>query len=162
MIRKFINADLIFDLINSFKSIKSAKESAYFLQDILTANEIKNLAVRLRIAKLLLANEKQRDISQELKVSIATVTKVSAWLNQKGEGFKQIISRLPIKYEEPTKPIRGPLEFRLPEVLAASIQYGIAKYQDKKIENFVKAVKEKAILEKELKEISNEKYKHKR
>lgn len=159
MIRKFINADLIFDLINSFKSIKSAKESAYFLQDILTANEIKNLAIRLRIAKLLLASEKQRDISQELKVSIATVTKISTWLNQKGEGFKQIISRLPFKYEEPTKPIRGPLEFHLPEVLATSIQYGIAKYQDKKIENFIKVVKEKAILEKKLREISNNKYK---
>jgi len=144
MRKRYLKTDLVFDLINAFKSIKSSNESALFLQDILTASEIRNLSVRLRIAKLLLKNEKQRDISQSLRVSIATVTKVSSWLNQKGEGFKQIISRLPVKYEEPTNISHGAIEFHLPEVLAKSIQYGIAKSQDKKANQLIEVVKEKA------------------
>ncbi|MDP3994301.1 MAG: YerC/YecD family TrpR-related protein [bacterium] len=161
MRNKTIKSDLIFDLINAFKSIRSVNESASFLQDILTAREIRNMAVRLRVAKLILSGEKQRDISFDLKISIATVTKVNAWLNQKGEGFKQIISRLPAKYDIPTKPIRGPLEYHLPEIIVASIQYGIAKTQDKKIERLIKNVKEKKDLDKDLKEVSDDFYKHK-
>lgn len=162
MKNKTIKSDLIFDLIHAFKSIKSANESASFLQDILTAREIKNLAIRLRVAKLILSGEKQRDISFDLKISIATVTKVNAWLNQKGGGFKQIISRLPVKYDIPTKPIKGPLEYHLPEIIAASIQYGVAKTQDKKIEKLIKNIKDKKDIDKDLKEVSDDFYKHKR
>jgi len=157
--RKPLDTDLVFDLINAFRSIKSTEESALFLQDILTANEIKNLSVRLRIAKLLLSGEKQRDISADLKVSIATVTKVNTWLNQKGEGFKQIVSRLPTKYVAPTKPIPGPAEFHLPEILAASIQYGISKFQDQKPEKLIKAAEEKREIDHLLKQVTDEFYK---
>ncbi len=158
---KPLKPDLAFDLINAFKSIKSADESALFLQDILTANEIKNLSVRLRIARLLLNNEKHREISRKLRISVATVTKVSTWLGEKGKGFREIIARLPVKYNVPTKLIRGPIEFHLPEVLAASIQYGIAKHQNKRIEKFIYEVEEKASTDKELKEMSDEIYKRK-
>ena len=161
VIKRRLKSDLIFDLINAFNSIKSSQESASFLQDILTASEIKNLSIRLRIAKLLLVGEKQRDISLNLRVSIATVTKVNAWLNQKGEGLKQVISRLPQKYDIPINSIGGPLEFHLPEVLAASIQYTFASAQNKKAIRFIEGVNEKSLLDKQLKEISDETYKQK-
>lgn len=161
MKNKPLQTDLIFDLVNAFRSIKSTQESTLFLQDILTANEIKNLSIRLRIAKLLLAGKKQREISMNLKVSIATVTKVNTWLNQKGDGFKKIISRLPTKYNIPTKHIRGPLEFHLPEVLALTIQYGIAAHQNKKTEELIKTAEEKRKVDKSLKKISDEYYKNK-
>lgn len=162
MTKKILQPDLVFDLINAFNSIKSSQESSSFLQDILTASEIKNLSIRLRIAKMLLTGEKQRDISFDLKVSIATVTKVNAWLNQKGEGFKQIISRLPQKYDIPTKSIRGPIEFHLPEVLAASIQYGVAKHQIHKAETLINNAERKLSLDEQLKKISSERYKRRR
>lgn len=161
MSRKYINTDLVFDLINAFKSINSSDESALFLQDILTASEIRNLAIRLRIAKMLLNNEKHRDISKSLKISIATVTKVNAWLNNKGEGFKKIISRLPTKYDIPTKHIHGPIEYHLPEILLATAQYLVAKSQNKNPEKLLQGLEEKKNIDKNLKQISDDYYKHK-
>lgn len=160
MRNKTLNPELVFDLINAFKSLKSENESALFLQDILTASEIKNLSVRLRIAKLLLIGKKQRDISLSLNASIATVTKVSVWLSQKGEGFKKVIGKLPIKYTKPTKPIHGPAEFHLPEIIAQSIQYGIASSQGKNTTILIKNIKEKSKIDKQLKEVSDDIYKH--
>lgn len=159
---KYINTDLIFDLINAFKSINSSDESALFLQDILTASEIKNLAVRLRIAKMLLNNEKHRDISKDLKVSIATVTKVNTWLNNKGDGFKKIISRLPTKYDIPTNRIRGPIEYHLPEALLLTAQYLVAKSQNKNPNKLLQGLKEKKNIDKNLKQISDDYYKYHR
>jgi TrpR-related protein YerC/YecD len=159
MKKKYINSDLVFDLINAFKSIKSTEESVEFIQDILTAHEIKNLAIRLRIAKMLLKNTSQRDISLQLNVSTATVTKVNSWLNQKGNGFREIIARLPIKFDVPTKSVRGPIEFHLPEILAASIQYGIASHQNKISDKLIESVETKKISDKSLKQISDEYYK---
>jgi TrpR-related protein YerC/YecD len=143
MKRKILNPDLVFDLVNAFKYIKSEKESAEFLADILTANEIKNLSNRLRIARLLLKGIPQRQITVTLHVSIATVTKVNSWLNQKGNGFKQIITKLPIKYNVPTKSIHGPIEFHLPEAVGGMIQYTIASKQNKQSSKLIDTMKSK-------------------
>lgn len=159
---KNIDSDLVFDLINAFRSIKSTEDSVFFLQDVLTAHEIKNLAVRLRIAKLLLKNISQRDISTRLSVSTATVTKVNSWLNQKGDGFRHVISKLPIRIARPTKTIRGPVEFHLPEILATSIQYGIASTQTKLPNILLKNLKDKEDSDKLLKKVSEDYYKTKR
>lgn len=158
---KYINTDLVFDLINAFSSIKSKEESVLFLQDILTASEIKNLSVRLRIAKMLINGTPHRGISRILKASTATVTKVNIWLNSKGDGFKKIISRLPIKYDLPTKVIHGPIEYHLPEVIEAGIQYVIATSQNKKSENLIKSLKDKSNIDRQLKEQFSDYYKHK-
>jgi TrpR-related protein YerC/YecD len=159
---KNIDSDLVFDLINAFRSIKSNKDSVLFLQDILTAHEIKNLAVRLRIAKLLLKNVSQRDISIRLHISTATVTKVNSWLNQKGDGFREVITRLPIKFNKPIKPIKGPIEFHLPEILAAGAQYGIASVQNKLPDELIKNVENKKLSDRYLKQASEDYYKNKR
>jgi len=56
---------LMFDLVNSFKDLRNASEIADFLEDLLTANEIKILSIRLRIAKLLLSGKHQREVVRE-------------------------------------------------------------------------------------------------
>ena len=58
-------ADLAFDLINSFKYLNNTSDIANFLEDLLTASEVRNLSVRLRIAKLLLNGKSQREIASE-------------------------------------------------------------------------------------------------
>lgn len=89
--------DLIFDLVTAFSLIKSPVEAASFTQDLLTESEVKMLAKRLRIAKLLLSGYKYREVVEELHVSLATVAKVGVWLKSAGEGFKKILARLPEK-----------------------------------------------------------------
>lgn len=148
----------MFDLINSFSVVKNPTETAFFLQDLLTANEIRNLAKRLRIAKLLLTGMPQRDVADEVDVSLATVNKVNLWLNKGGEGFKNVIAKLPAKWDIPKKLPRGPIEFHLPQTLLAVVQYSVAKNQDKKVEKFIEMLEEKDTSDRSCQKVIDEYY----
>lgn len=157
--------EFMFDLINSFMIVKKPIETAVFLQDLLTANEIRNIAVRLRIAKLLLNGDTFKEIAAKTHASSATITKVSIWLNQGGEGFRDVVARLPIRYEMPKKLPKKPIEFQLPQVLIATAQYYLAtkqKKEIKKMEGFLKNVESKKALDKSLQEAFDEFYQEKK
>ena len=150
--------ELMFDLINSFRVVKNPIETADLLQDLLTSKEIKNLSIRLRIAKLLLAGKTHEEIVKTLHSSYTTVAKVSAWLTRGGKGFKRVIFKLPIKYRLPENLPPIPIEFQLPKVLATVIQYSAAKNQNFRLERFLKGVKEKEAIDKNIREYSRQKY----
>ncbi len=152
---------LIFDLINAFSKIKDSHEAALFLQDLLTANEIRNLSLRLRIAKFLISDKTQREVCQLTHSSLATVNKVNIWLNQGGEGFKRIISKLPIKYKMPGKLPPVPIEFNLPGALLTLVQYTMASEQDKVTKNFLETTESKNKSDRSLRKIYSEYYKKK-
>lgn len=150
--------ELMFDLINAFSIVKNPTDTAFFLQDVLTANEIRNVAVRLRIAKLLLNGRTYEEIVKETKTSSATITKVNAWLERGGEGFRKVITKLPLKYHYPQKLSRGPIEFHLPEAIFKTIQYATASSQNKRLKRFQQNVKDKAVFDKQFKKIAGETY----
>lgn len=148
--------DLMFDLISSFSQVKGPTDSADFLEDLLTANEIRNLSVRLRIAKLLLANVSQREISREIHTSLATINKVNIWLSERGGGFRKVISKLPLKWEKPTKFPRGPIEYHLPELILASTQFYMANKKEKRVNEFIKGVEDKKNTDKQINQLNKE------
>lgn len=150
--------DLFFDLINAFRIVKSPTDTALLVQDLFTASEIKNLGKRLRIAKLLMKNESHRDIAKKIHCSVATVTKVSYWLNRGGDGFKKVIGELPERYEIPKDLPGGPIEFHLPQTLIALTQYSLAKGQTKRLEKFSSEVEDKKILDKYLNKMFKEEF----
>lgn len=86
---------LVFDLINALVQTKNVTETALFLQDLLTKTEMKVLAKRLRIAKLLLSGMTYQEIVDMLHVSHATIAKIAVWLSERGDGFRNIIKKLP-------------------------------------------------------------------
>jgi uncharacterized protein YerC len=144
--------DLIFDLINAFKIVTSPAETAFLLRDLLTAKEIKNLSKRLRIAKLILQGKTQREISQEVHTSFVTVTKVRFWLEQGGQGLKNVIAKLPKRYKLPKNLPPIPLEFQLPQLISTLVQYYLASKDKKLGEEFLKGISSKRLLDKTLKE----------
>lgn len=73
------------DLITSFKS---KKEFENFFKEILTPNEMEEIPTRLQIVKKLKQGIPQREIAEELRVGVATVTRGSREL-QKGS-FRNI------------------------------------------------------------------------
>lgn len=89
--------DLLYDLLYAFSLLKNFDDAAQFITDLLTRDEVRFLSKRLRIAKLLLLGENYREIEAVLKVSHATIAKVSAWLGEKGEGFRKIIMKIPTR-----------------------------------------------------------------
>lgn len=155
--------DLMFDLINAFRLVKTPLETALLMQDLLTASEIKHLAKRLRIARLLLNNETHRDIAKKLHCGLTTVTKVSMWLHQGGEGLKDVISRLPARYPIPDNLPKKPIEFQLPQALLALAQYSLATHQQKqinKLDTFLENIENKNILDKALQEMFDEEFRN--
>src|SRR3989338_10859989 len=154
--------DLMFDLINSFRNVKGPMEIALFLQDLLTANDIRNLSTRLRIAKLLLSGITQREICSQVHTSLATVSKVNIWLEEGVEGFKKAISKLPVRYKMPEKLPKGPIEFHLPQTLLALGEYALFKKQNNWLKDLNRGVKNKKNLDKSIHEIYSESYRFKR
>jgi len=150
--------ELMFDLVNSFTIVKKPLETALFLQDLLTANEIKNLAKRLRIAKLLLSGMTQREVAEEADVSLATVNKVGLWLERGGKGFKSVIQKLPRKWAFPDRLPPGPIEYHLPQAIFKLAQYAVASGQEKRIKEFMSKVKEKEILDRSIRKEVDEFY----
>lgn len=144
------------DLIYAFGIVRKPDETAVFLQDLLTSNEIRNLSVRLRIAKLLLTGLTYEEIIQTLRVSSTTITKVSVWLEQGGEGFKNVILKLPIKWEKPKNLPRGPIEFHLPELLVALAEYKLSERNMGTIRKFSSMVEDKKLTDKSLREARDE------
>lgn len=154
--------EMIFDLINSFRMVKGPIEMAGYLQDLLTAKEIKNLAKRLRIAKLLLSGLTHEDVTKEVHCSYSSVAKISIWLSQGGEGIKKVVSKLPAKYAIPKKLPPVPLEFQLPKATLTTIQYFIAKNQNIRLEKFLEGVSAKEITNRSIRESQSLEYRGKR
>ena len=86
---------IILDLVNGFLLCKNMDEAIIFLGDLLTKKELEILSRRLRIAKFLLEGKDYREIQTQIHVSHGTIAKISAWLTEKGDGFRNVIKRLP-------------------------------------------------------------------
>src|SRR3990167_8343369 len=91
---------LVFDLVNSLVQSQTVGEAALFLQDLLTKSEMKTLAKRLRIAKLLLDGMTYEQVKESLHVSHGTIAKIAAWLAERGDGFRRILQKIPKQQDE--------------------------------------------------------------
>lgn len=65
------------ELADQFAKFKTAQEIAAFLEALLTPKELSEIPKRLQIIKLLKRGVSQRDVSDQLKVGIATVSRGS-------------------------------------------------------------------------------------
>jgi TrpR-related protein YerC/YecD len=101
--------ELFGEFCEALAVLKDKDEAMKFLTDLLTRQEIIALAKRIKIAKLLLAGKDYREITQVLKVSHATIAKVSQWLVESGDGFKIVADRTKNKER---KQITGSAELR--------------------------------------------------
>jgi len=95
--RRYLNPKTeqqIFDtFVESFTTLSSTGKAKDFLYDLLSPVEQVMLGKRLAIAYMLMKGQTQRAISNTLKVSQATVNKVSASLKL-GTGYRTIISHM--------------------------------------------------------------------
>ena len=81
-------------LVKAFLKLKTEKEVANFLRDLLTLAEIEEFANRLEIVRLLFKGQSYKEIADETKVSTTTVSRVAHWLFSGTSGYYKVISRL--------------------------------------------------------------------
>lgn len=74
--------------------LENQEECYRFFEDICTVNELKSIAQRLEVAKMLAEDRTYTDIANETGASTATISRVKRCLNYGADGYKLILERL--------------------------------------------------------------------
>lgn len=82
------------ELADAFLAMKSREEMLDLLEDLCTINEIKAMAQRYEVAKMLYDNKNYVQIAQETGASTATISRVNRCLNYGSGGYRRALSRL--------------------------------------------------------------------
>ena len=83
--------DLFFNAILELKNIQECYD---FFEDVATINEVKSLAQRMHVAKLLSEKKTYTEIAEITGASTATISRVNRCLNYGSEGYSTILTRL--------------------------------------------------------------------
>lgn len=152
---------LVFDLVHALVQAQSVSDAALLLQDLLTKSEMKMLAKRLRIAKLLLAGMTYEQIEEDLYVGHSTVAKIAAWLAERGDGFRKVIEKLPKKKDEEKWHERSEWDsfkrryslYFWPELLLEEIVKNANQKQKERIKSVLERLEEKSDLHKKIEKL---------
>ena len=87
---------LIDRLFEAVLSLKKTEECYRFFEDICTVAELKSLAQRLGVAKMLEANKTYGEIAEKTGASTATISRVKRALNYGADGYKMVFGRIKI------------------------------------------------------------------
>lgn len=81
-------------LFEAILLLKDKEECYRFFEDIATVAEIKALAQRLEVARLLRQNETYTEIAERTGASTATISRVKRCLYFGADGYQMILSRM--------------------------------------------------------------------
>lgn len=81
-------------LFEAILALETEEECYRFFEDICTVAEIKSLAQRLEVAKMLQGNATYGDIADSTGASTATISRVKRCLNYGADGYKMILEKL--------------------------------------------------------------------
>jgi len=81
-------------LFEAILVLKDLDECYQFFEDLCTVAELKSLAQRLEVAKMLVANRTYGEITQYTGASTATISRVKRALNYGADGYKLVLERL--------------------------------------------------------------------
>lgn len=87
--------DLLDRLFEAILLLEDLDECYRFFEDICTVAELKSLAQRLEVAKMLRENRTYGEISSRTGASTATISRVKRALNYGADGYKLVLDRLP-------------------------------------------------------------------
>ena len=81
-------------LLKGILSLKDIEECYAFFEDICTIAELKSLAQRLQVARMLRNKKTYTDICESTGVSTATISRVNRCLEYGADGYKIVLDRL--------------------------------------------------------------------
>lgn len=74
--------------------LENMEECYRFFEDLCTQSELKAMAERFQVAKLLRERKTYIDIEDRTGASTATISRVNRFLNYGNDGYKMILERL--------------------------------------------------------------------
>ena len=81
-------------LLDAVVRLEDRDEAARFLRDLCTLNELRDMAQRWAVARLLDDGRHYAQISRETGASTATITRIASWLNHGEGGYREALDRL--------------------------------------------------------------------
>ena len=81
-------------LFKAILLLQDEEECYQFFEDICTINEIKSIAQRLEVAKMLKEGATYEEIAKLTGASTATISRVKRCLNYGADGYKMVLQRL--------------------------------------------------------------------
>jgi TrpR-related protein YerC/YecD len=81
-------------LFEAILLLEGTDECYNFFEDICTVSEIKAMAQRLEVAKMLKSGNTYTEICDKTRASTATISRVNRCLNYGADGYKTILERL--------------------------------------------------------------------
>jgi len=80
-------------LTDTLRKLKSSKDLSNFLDDLLTEEEILDLAQRIKIAKSILDGKTYDEIAEKVETSTATVSKIGQVLKYGKGGLQKVLKK---------------------------------------------------------------------
>ncbi len=82
------------ELFKAILSLETVEECREFFEDLCTISEIKAMAQRLQVARMLKEHYVYADIVNKTGASTATISRVNRCLNYGAGGYKKILERI--------------------------------------------------------------------
>ena len=89
-----VKSDETDELYRAIMSLQSQEECYRFFDDLCTFGEIKAMAQRFHVAKLLEEGKTFTQISEEIGASSATITRVNKCVTYGSGGYKLVLERM--------------------------------------------------------------------
>lgn len=89
-----LREEILDKLFEAILALKNVDECYQFFEDLCTVTELKSLAQRLEVAKMLVENRTYGEITHYTGASTATISRVKRALNYGADGYKLILERL--------------------------------------------------------------------
>ena len=81
-------------LFKAILLLENIDECYQFFEDVCTVAELKSLAQRMEVARMLETNNTYGEIAARTGASTATISRVKRALNYGADGYKTVLSRL--------------------------------------------------------------------
>ena len=82
------------DLFKAILSLETVEECYAFFDDLCTISELKAMAQRMQVARMLDGKHVYSDVVKETGASTATISRVNRCLQYGNDGYKTVIERL--------------------------------------------------------------------
>lgn len=84
-------SDDIQELFSALLTLETIEDVSNFLEDIATIQEVKDFALRLNVAKLLVIGKTYNEIESLTGASATTISRVNKALNYGAGGYKKLL-----------------------------------------------------------------------
>jgi TrpR-related protein YerC/YecD len=81
-------------LFNAIRSLETLDETEHFFRDLCTLNELRDIAQRWAVVRMLDAGMHYAEISRTTGASTATITRIASWLNHGEGGYRAMLDKL--------------------------------------------------------------------